>query len=117
MKCINFPVLGKNWRAKVLSKKAFRRKFKADCVAIQDMDKRKMWFFHTDLETVVHELVHSYLHELCVGRAGITDTDALEEVFCEMVAKYGREILDLADQLHKAMEVRDEQRNFDQQGS
>lgn len=117
MKSIHFPVLGKSWRAKVLGKRAFQKKFTDDCVAITDMDKRKIWFYITDLETVVHELVHAYLHELCVSRAGIEDVTALEEVFAEFMAKHGRECLDLADQLHKAMEARNEQRNLDQQSS
>ncbi len=103
MKSLPVRIVGKVWKVKRLSKRTFRKKFGTDCVAIMDMDKRKIWLYLADRETVAHELVHAYLAELCVGRADI-DAAALEEVFCEFFAKFGQEALLLASQISQYYE-------------
>lgn len=98
---LKFEILGKPWQLKVLSAKKYVNKHGYDSLAVTLGWKRKI-FVHgegVDKETLIHELLHAYLHEMCFkSSTGIT-ADDLEEIFCEFMSKWGRELLDLADSL------------------
>lgn len=96
-----FRIIGKPWRLRALSREAYdKKKIRAGSVAITYMHKRRIDLSPEgfDKESILHELVHAYLSEICVHSANLT-VDNLEEIFCELMSKRGREILDLADTL------------------
>lgn len=101
MEKLKFEVLGKKWTLKVLKPKKYVKKHGYDSVAITLGWKRKIFIRGKgiDKETLVHELVHAFLHELCFKSTNSISADDLEEIFAELMAKYGRELLDLADSL------------------
>lgn len=100
MKRIDFHILGKPWTLRLLKKKKYRKHNGTDSVAITEVNKRRIDLGPEgmDLETFVHELVHAYLGEMCTHSADF-DSDALEEIYAELMAKRGRELLDLAERL------------------
>lgn len=99
---LEFDVLGKPWTLRCLDKKRYcRSKTRANSVAITYRHKRRIDLSPAGLdhETLVHELVHAYLYEMCLYSTNDMSLDDLEEVFCELLSKRGREVLDLADAL------------------
>jgi len=101
VKKLKFEILGKKWILKVLKPKKYVKKHGYDSVAVTLGWERKI-FVHgegIDKETLVHELVHAFLHELCFKSTNSITAEDLEEIFAELMAKYGRELLDLADSL------------------
>ena len=101
---LKIEILGKPWLLRVLKKKKYKNKHGADSVAITHINKRRIDLGPdgTDLETIIHELVHAYLTEMCTKSSDLED-DQLEEIFAELMAKRGREMLDLADSIYKAV--------------
>ncbi len=106
MNSIKFEILGKHWLLRVLKKKKYNKKNGLDSVAITHINKRRIDLGPGghDLETITHELVHAYLTEICTKSAGLDDTQ-LEEIFAELMAKRGREMLDLADKLYAQVQT------------
>lgn len=103
---IDFEIMGKKWVLRVLKKKKYHKKNGTDSMAITYTDKRRIDVGpdgHSK-ETVVHELVHAYLAEICTLSA-LLDDEQLEEIFAELMSKRGREMLDLADKLHSEIET------------
>lgn len=102
MRRLFFQILSKDWTLRVLKKKKYKKKNGSDSVAVTYVNKRRVDIGPDgqDLETIVHELVHAYLAELCTHSADLT-TDALEEIFAELMAKRGHELLTLASELHR----------------
>lgn len=98
---VSFEILGKRWTLRVLKRRKYARKNGKDSVALTYMARRRIDLspFGTDYETIVHELVHCYLTELCASSADL-DVEELEEVYAELMAKFGRQLLDLATDLH-----------------
>lgn len=101
---IKLRVIHKTWEARLLVHKKYKKKYGTDSCAITEMDKRRILFSNKfiDLETIVHELTHAYLHELCIARADI-DATALEEVYCELMAKFGNTLLRQAKRVFKQL--------------
>lgn len=95
-----FEVLNRQWKLRILKKRKYVKKNGHGSVAITYMSKRRIDIspWGLDLETIVHELVHAYLYEMCTKSADFT-VDDLEEVFAELMSKRGRELLDLGDKL------------------
>jgi hypothetical protein len=98
---IKFEILNKEWVLRVLKRKKYNRTNGNDSVAITDGWKRRIDIAPNgvDYETLVHELVHAYLVEMCVKTTNEITVSDLEEVYAELMAKRGRELLDLADKL------------------
>lgn len=98
---ITFEILGKRWNLRVLKKRRYRKSNGYDSVAVTHINKRRIDIGPSgmDLETVIHELVHAYLTEICTKSAELDDVQ-LEEIFAELMAKRGREMLNLADKLY-----------------
>ena len=99
-------VVGKRWTVYFCPKSYFKRRHKKEfkgkpsgTAAFVVCDDRKMYLRTSSLkrETIVHELTHSYLWELCLWSLRHKDSEApieeVEEAFCEMMAKYGKQIL------------------------
>jgi len=102
---IEFNIMGKKWAIKTLEHRSYKRKHGKDSVAITQLHKRRIVLnkkLGSDLETIVHELVHAYKYELCVHSSQL-DHDAIEEFYCELFAKRAQEILSLADILHVSL--------------
>lgn len=97
---IQFEILGKPWELRLLKKKKYLKSNGSDSVAITDVNKRRIDIGPNgrDKETIIHELVHAYLGEMCTHSADL-DSDSSEEIFCELMAKRGDELLRLADSL------------------
>lgn len=102
MIAVSFQVLGKEWLLRVLKKKKYAKKRGKDSVAITIAYKRRIDVHEsgTDVETIIHELVHAYFHELCLDSCQEISVGDLEEIYAEMMSKFGREILNLADAIH-----------------
>lgn len=96
---LDFFVLGKEWTLRVLSEKYFKKKNGNAAAAVTKVHKRRIELRpkFLDHETIVHELVHAYLYELCIHSTNEMSLNDLEEVFAELMAKRGRELLDKAE--------------------
>ena len=103
---IAFKILNKRWVIRLMKKKKFNDKNGADNCAITKVHKRRIDLSPSgrDLETITHELCHAYKGEMCIHSSAL-DADAVEEFFCELVAKRGQEIIDLAIKLHKEVQA------------
>ena len=103
---LKFNILGKSWTIEVLTKKRYKRKHGKDSVGITTPDKRKIEIspYGFDRETVIHELVHAYIAEMCLHSCDLDD-DNLEEVFAELMSKRGFELLALSDDLYWKLNV------------
>lgn len=98
---LKFRVIGKPWTIRRLNKRDYyRKKSREGSVAVTYYHKRRIDLspHGSDLESIVHELVHAYLYELCTYSADLT-VDAQNEIFCELMAKRGYELLALAESL------------------
>lgn len=98
---VKFKILGTEWRLRVYAKnKDYKKKNGKGSVAITRFHNRKIDLSPKgyDKETVIHELVHAYLYEMCSGSCSLSDKN-LEELFCELLAKRGHEILKLGEEL------------------
>lgn len=101
---LKFQVLGKTWTMHSRSRKDYKRQNGNDSVAITNMNKRRIDISPDgiDKETIIHELLHAYMAELCIGSADL-DNDNLEEIFAELLSKRGHELLKLASSLKKQL--------------
>ena len=97
-----FEVLGKQWTVRLLTDKYYRKKNGKDSCAITKVHKRRIELRpkYLDWETVAHELTHAYKYEMCLHSTISVGEDDWEEFVCELVAKRGREIVELSDKLH-----------------
>lgn len=97
----DFKILGKCWTIRALKKSKYNKKNGKDSVAVTKMHKRciDLGPKGCDLESIVHELVHAYLYEMCLHSTNELTIPDLEEVFAELMAKRGYEILHLAESL------------------
>lgn len=98
----SFEVLGKSWTLRLMKRGKYMKKNGKDSVAMTTFNKRRIDLspYGRDLETIVHELTHAFLHEMCQPDPHSVTVDELEETYCEMMAKRGREIIELADSLY-----------------
>jgi hypothetical protein len=96
-----FEVLGKVWTLRLMKRKKYAKKNGKDSVAMTYRQKRRIDLspFGKDLETITHEITHAYLTELCLDSAN-PDADALEEIFCEMMAKHGAVLISQSLELY-----------------
>jgi len=107
LRSIKFKVIGKTWTLRCLDEKQYNKKeIRANSVAITYVHKRRIDLspLGTDKESIIHELVHAYLSEMCIYSSEL-DADAMEEFFAELMAKRGQEILDLASDLAEKVKL------------
>lgn len=91
---IKINILGKPWVAKVLDGDRFNSTYGKEYAGITVLDSYELVFHADDFseEVVVHELVHAYYTCLCVSSASLKPSQ-VEEVFCDLFARYHRDIL------------------------
>lgn len=102
---IPFKVLGKDWKLRLLKKKKYVKKNGDDSLAVTLSWKRRI-----DLsprgqtrETLLHELWHAYLTEICVKSATEMPNSDFEEVTADLFSVRGEEIISLGDELMAEM--------------
>jgi hypothetical protein len=96
-----FEILGKPWTLRLMKRGKYKTKIGSDSVALTTFYKRRIDLspFGRDLETIIHELTHAYLHEMCQPDPHSVQIDELEETYCELMAKRGKELIALAEHL------------------
>lgn len=96
---ITFSVLGKRWKARIMTREGYFKKHGQDSVAIALCYKKRIDFGpYINRETVTHELVHAYFEELCIRSTNMRESEDDFEEFCaDMIAKYSKDILELSD--------------------
>lgn len=98
---IKFKIAGKRWKLRILHEDQYIKKHGPGSYAMTIMHRRRIDINSPtglDRETLIHELVHAYMSEFCTSSSKIKAIE-LEEIFCELMAKRGEEILTLADDL------------------
>jgi hypothetical protein len=97
---IKFSILGKPWKLRTLGKKEYSKKHGGDSIAITHVHKRYIDLSPkgTDRATIIHECVHAWLSEICTHSADL-DEQCSEEIFAELMAKFGYQILAQAEDL------------------
>jgi len=101
MKKIQFEILGKVWNLRILPPKKYKKKHGDDSEGVCRAWKKSIDIHAKCLtkETLLHELTHAYLSEMCITSATEFTKNDLEEIYCELLSRWGRELLDLADSL------------------
>ena len=102
MKTHTFYILGNRWKARFLYSDSYEKKNGVDSRAIMCPDKKEIDFniCDTDLETVKHELAHSWMSELSFVEIQLDDTQK-EEWCCEFIAKHGDKVSKQARSIYK----------------
>lgn len=92
--------MNKPWLMVVQTEKQYNKAHGEDSVAITDGEDRLIFISPRarSCETVTHELVHAYLYEMCTHSADL-NKDAMEEIFAELMARRGEELITLAKDL------------------
>lgn len=114
------PIVGKQWTVYYCGKKYYKQQHRAafesdpdgSTLAFTLPDDKQIFFQQRALkrETIIHELTHAYLWESCLMGLRVAEPtpdtmDALEEAFCDMMAKQGRTMLKQTDQIIDAYEA------------
>lgn len=93
---MKITVVNKKWSVIVLSDKTMAKRHpKTHAVAI--LEDRKIYVRKSSLnkETIIHELIHAYQHELSFHELQL-DEDQVDEWFAELFAKYGERMIESA---------------------
>jgi hypothetical protein len=86
----------------MIDEEAFLRRFNGELAAAYTLPETKEICFNSNelnIRVVRHELGHAYYDSLCVGSANLT-VDQSEEIWCDILAERGPEIMRLAKKLH-----------------
>lgn len=99
---LDFTILGKPWKIRVLTARSYVKTHGKGSLACTETLKREIDLHPDgmDRETVVHEIGHAYIAELGTSSAVMISIEALEEVFCEILAKFGFEILATSSEIY-----------------
>lgn len=94
-------LLHKKWRIVVRSDKVHEEKF-PETHAVAILEDRKIYVRRSSLtvETIAHELVHAMVYELSFTELQLDD-DQVEEFYCELFAKYGRNLIQISESVVK----------------
>lgn len=98
---IDFILLGRKWTLKLLDKHKYFRRNGGKSLATTWSDRQ----IHLsprglDIETIRHELVHAYQHEMCAGSLNEMSKADIEEWIAELVGRRGPELLAIADEIY-----------------
>jgi hypothetical protein len=101
-----FRVCGKRWTAHFCNAKEFRAHGDEQTLAITITTDKEIYFRASKLhkETVIHELFHAYVEEVCITPAEPT-VEQMEEVAADIMGKYGKRLLKTADKIRDAYEI------------
>ena len=91
-------VKGREWEARLLTRRKYEKLHGADSGAITIMSTKQIDFNKSDLnpEDVRHEVFHAYVKESNTESANLT-ADQMEELCCSLVGEYAIEIIKSAD--------------------
>lgn len=97
-------ILGHRWVLLFMPQAAYDSRHGDDSEGCTMQNTRRIYISEegASYQTIVHELVHAYMGELCVSTTTRLSKNDLEEIFCELVAKHGKQIIRLARQLERA---------------
>lgn len=87
-------VLNKKWKIIVRSDKVHNEQH-PNSHAVAVLEDRRIFVRRSslDVETIRHEIVHAYTHELSLVEIGLDTEEQFEEFFAELFAKYGEIIV------------------------
>lgn len=101
-------ILGHSWTVFYCTPRYFKQQHPEmdDALAVSVKEDKYIYLQngHLKRETVIHELTHAYLWMLCVTSCDL-DTDAITEVFCDLLAMHGEKILKQADEVLAAFKI------------
>lgn len=99
---IDIKIMGDIWTVTLYSPEAYKRKHSDDSAGLTIAKLRKIELDSSelDLELVIHELVHAYKSYQYVDSAELKD-DQLEEVYADLFAHHGEQIISDAKKLLK----------------
>lgn len=97
---VRTKILGHSWIVYFLPAREFRRKYGGNCLGIVECDDREIYILAKNYkaETLIHELHHAYVGELCVDVAYLSG-DQMEEVCSDLMARYGSRLLKQAEEI------------------
>lgn len=86
-------ILGRKWTVAVLSGDLFKKRFEDEAAAFTLPESREIIICEDEfsLDTVRHEVWHSYYASLCVASATLS-AEQVEEVSAELYALHGPEM-------------------------
>ena len=88
--------------------KDFCKEGHADCYAYCSWIDKKIVFQTKDISylTIVHELTHMYIKTGFIDHIPDINVEQLEEMFCEIMAYFGEEIIKTSKNVHKILKER-----------
>jgi hypothetical protein len=99
-------ILNRTWTVYYLTKAIFVKKYSDNTLATTECDDREIYLRLDKLkiETVAHEIMHAYFEEHSLPTMDLSP-DQVEELACDIVAKYGLIIHQQANQVIHAYKV------------
>jgi hypothetical protein len=101
---IKVPIMGDEWTVELLDESAFDKKMDdAEGYTVAADRKITLNNFYLSKKLVIHELTHAYKSYQYTDAAHL-EFDQLEEIYCELFAHRGKEILQKANKIYKFFE-------------
>lgn len=99
---IKVKVLTSEWTVGIYGQRAYARRNGADSRAVCIMEEKRLEFDFkaTQLQTIIHELVHAYAVEMAFVELQLDD-DQLEEAYCELLSRHYQEIISTANVIYE----------------
>lgn len=96
--------MGRPWTLRIYKEEKYAKLFGTDSDGITCPKEREIYIREDAdmLTTIVHELTHAYYSSLCTNSATLKCSQ-LEEIFCELVATYGEQILRVGKAIAQAV--------------
>jgi len=105
---VNIKIKGDTWKCSVYDDEEFLHKFGDGMAAFCQVDSKQIIFNEDDLtlQTVIHEVAHAYISYLHLIDSAELKVDQIEEIYCEMFAHDGPDILKISKRLFKSLKQR-----------
>lgn len=96
-------ICGHKWILLFMPQANYESRHGSDSQGVTTSDNRRIYISEegASYETIVHELVHAYMAELCVSSTTRLTKNDLEEVYCELMSRHGKQLLRLARKLER----------------
>jgi len=100
-----FKILNKKWTIRVLANDQYELTNGEGSVGTTDPNHALIDLSESGVteETITHELVHAYMHELCLGSINDISKEDFEEIFAEFMSKRGKELLLLSKRIYNKL--------------
>lgn len=101
---MKIKIQGEDWTVLVVETDKFIKKCGDGIAGITTPDTKTILLCEDDLnkELIAHELAHAYFHYTCTSAATL-DNDQLEEIWCELIAKYGSTIHKQTNKIYREL--------------